>query len=102
MISLIPIQGEASYYRNEEFPGITASGEQFDDTQLTFAMLTGEFDQYYLIVAETGVIIARLNDRGPYIKGRIIDLSEAAMEQIKGDGLIDVMAFKLPFCKRRI
>lgn len=98
-LTLVPVpvaQGEASYYSNKECSGITASGEQFDDTQMTFAMRTGKFNNWYLVISNTGMVVVRLNDRGPYVKGRIADLSKAAMEHIKGDGLVDVIIFKLP------
>jgi rare lipoprotein A len=98
-LTLIPVpvaQGEASYYSNKECSGITASGEQFDDTQMTFAMRTGKFNDKYLVVSKTGMVIVRLNDRGPYAKGRVADLSKTAMARIKGDGLVDVTIFRLP------
>jgi len=101
LLALAPFpvaEGEASYYRNQEFGGKpTASGELFDDTKLTCAMKEGAFNRYYLVVAETGAIIVRLNDRGPFVRGRVIDLSTAAMEAINGDGLVDVTIFSLPF-----
>lgn len=106
-VSLIPVpvaQGEASYYSNKECSGVTASGEQFDDTQMTFAMRTGKFNERYLVVSKTGMVIVRLNDRGPYAKDkyqkdRVADLSKTAMERIKGNGLVDVTIFRLPNLK---
>lgn len=99
-VSLIPVpivKGEASYYSNKECSDPTASGEKFDDTKLTFAMRKGEFNRLYMIACDNGITVARLNDRGPYIKNRVADLSKATMEQIKGNGLVKVTIFELPF-----
>jgi len=105
IVSLTPTpfeKGEVSYYSNKESASITACGEQFDDTKLTLAMLKGEFNRYYLITCNTGMVIARLNDRGPYIKGRVADLSKKAMEQISDDGLVEAIIFELPFKRSKI
>ena len=76
------VEGEASYYSEEESGTHTASGEVFDDTKLTCAMLTGDFGERYLVVSDDGFVIVRLNDRGPYVKGRILDLSLQAAKDI--------------------
>ncbi len=90
-------EGVASYYTVASSSSLTASGEPMRDDLLTCAMLQGEFGEYYLVVSETGgAVICRLNDRGPYIKGRIIDLSEASMRQLAGnDGLVQVKVYLL-------
>lgn len=86
-------EGVASYYTVASSSNLTASGEPMLDDALTCAMLKGEFGTYYLVENERGgSVVVRLNDRGPYIHGRIIDLSEAAMEKLNGtyDGLLTV------------
>ena len=90
-------EGIASYYSNEESGNETASGEIFDDTQNTCAMLEGNFDSYCLILGNNRATICRLTDRGPYISGRIIDLSKKAMQDLKGikKGLIPVKVYRL-------
>ena len=91
-------QGPASYYTVASSSTLTASGERFRDDQLTCAMLDGEFGDYYLVVAENGrSVVVRLNDRGPYHRERVIDLSKAAMRQLGAvhDGVIDVSVFPL-------
>lgn len=76
-------EGVASYYTIESSSTLTASGEAFRDDALTCAMLEGELGRYYLVVAENGEsVVVRHNDRGPYIKGRVIDLSRAAMRKL--------------------
>jgi peptidoglycan lytic transglycosylase len=77
------VEGMASYYTIASSSPVTATGERLDDNSLTCAMLEGEFGTYYLVVAENGKsVVVRLNDRGPYIDGRVIDLSERAMRAL--------------------
>ena len=87
-------EGVASYYSNIESGTITASGEIFDDTKLTCAMRTKQFGTYCLVIrADTfRFVVCKLTDRGPYISGRAIDLSKAAMQQLNGidKGLVPV------------
>lgn len=73
-------EGMASYY-GESFRGHrTASGEAFDPDSLTAAHRTLPFGTCLRVEsAATGRSVrVRVTDRGPYAKGRIIDLSEAA------------------------
>lgn len=73
-------EGMASYY-GESFRGRpTASGEAFDPDALTAAHRTLPFGTCLRVEsAATGRSVrVRVNDRGPYAKGRLIDLSEAA------------------------
>ena len=76
-------KGWASYYTSESSGFATASGDLLDDGQYTCAMRRGKFGGYYMVVAENGnSVICRLNDRGPYKRGRVIDLTEAAMKRL--------------------
>lgn len=90
-------EGVASYYTARSSSEITASGEAMCDQSYSFAMLDGEFGDYYLIVAENGnSVVCRLNDRGPYIKGRVVDLSKAAMRALHPTaGLLEVKVYRL-------
>lgn len=90
-------QGEASYYTVASSSRITASGEVFYDKGLTCAMREGEFGEYFLVVADNGnTVICKLNDRGPYIRGRVIDLSKAAMRKLSpGSGTVNVSVYRL-------
>jgi rare lipoprotein A len=90
------MQGPASYYTVASSSNLTASGERFRDDLLTCAMLEGEFGDHFLVVAENGrSVVVRLNDRGPYHRDRVIDLSKAAMRRLGAvnDGVIDVSIF---------
>jgi rare lipoprotein A len=76
-----PVQeGKASWYGREQQGGPTASGERFDMHQLTAAHRTLRMG---LRVRVTNLrngrsVVVRINDRGPYGRGRIIDVSYAA------------------------
>lgn len=91
------VEGFASYYTTTSSGTITASGESLRDDRFTCAMPDGVFGDYYLIVAENGKsVVCRLNDRGPYVKGRVIDLSKAAMRQLDHrKGLLRVKVYRL-------
>lgn len=90
-------EGVASYYTLRSSSEITASGELMCDDSFSCAMLDGEFGDYYLVVAENGrSVVCRLNDRGPYICGRVIDLSKAAMRALHPHaGLLRVRVYHL-------
>jgi rare lipoprotein A len=91
------IEGVASYYTVASSSTVTASGETFRDDLLTCAMLEGEFGSYYRVVADNGrSVVVKLNDRGPYVHGRVIDLSKAAIRRLHPtDGLVNVEIFYL-------
>ncbi|HPK00410.1 MAG TPA: septal ring lytic transglycosylase RlpA family protein, partial [Candidatus Hydrogenedentes bacterium] len=91
------VEGMASYYTVASSSGVTASGERMRDTELTCAMREGEFGHYYLVVAANGrSVVVRLNDRGPYARRRVIDLSKAAMRELHpSQGLMWVKVYDL-------
>lgn len=76
-----PVQGWASYYKHGK---ITANGEAFNPHGLTAAHRTLPFDTKVRVVnVNTGKsVVVRINDRGPFIKGRIIDLSLGAASKV--------------------
>jgi rare lipoprotein A len=90
-------EGVASYYTVASSSTLTASGETLRDDLLTCAMIEGEFGHYYLVLAENGKsVVCKLNDRGPYIKNRVIDLSLAAMRTLDPEsGLLNVQIYHL-------
>jgi rare lipoprotein A len=76
--------GPASWY-GPGFQGRrTASGETFDTNELTAAHRTLPFGTRVRVVNErTGrSVVVRINDRGPYAHGRVIDLSHASAQAI--------------------
>jgi rare lipoprotein A len=81
----------ASYY---DEPQLTANGETFDPDALTAASKTIAFDTRVRVTSlDTGKsVIVRINDRGPYIDGRCLDLSRAAFAVIDDldKGAVDV------------
>ena len=69
--------GKASYYKHGHR---TASGERFNAADYTAAHRTLPFGTRVLVTnLDTGIsVIVRVNDRGPFIKSRIIDVSYGA------------------------
>jgi rare lipoprotein A len=95
------LHGVASWY-GEEFAGrTTANGEIFDPAQLTAAHRTLPFGTVLDITnpKTRQTVRVRVNDRGPFIGGRIIDISYAAAQQIgliePGIGEVDVKLVRL-------
>jgi|WetSurMetagenome_2_1015567.scaffolds.fasta_scaffold467523_2 rare lipoprotein A len=76
--------GMASYYANEFDGHTTANGERFDMHALTAAHPTLPFNTRVKVTnLSNGLeVYVRVNDRGPFRKDRIIDLSYAAAEKI--------------------
>ena len=76
--------GMASYY-GAQFDGRrTASGERFDMTALTAAHRTLPFGSKVRVTnaANGRSVVVRINDRGPFHGGRLIDVSRAAAERL--------------------
>ncbi len=79
-----PETGIASWY-GEKFHGRkTANGEVYDMLAMTAAHKTLPFGTVVLVtnLADGRQVVVRINDRGPFIDGRIIDLSKAAAVHI--------------------
>jgi len=86
--------GKASFYA-DKFEGIpTASGEKYRHNRLTGAHKTLPFGTKVRVtnVENDKTVEVTINDRGPYVEGRIIDLSKEAAEQLGflNSGLADV------------
>ncbi|WP_437682909.1 septal ring lytic transglycosylase RlpA family protein [Sorangium sp. So ce131] len=90
----VPIQrGRATYYADKFKGRSTASGERYDPRALTAAHRTLPFGALVDVVRRDGRRVrVRINDRGPFKRGRIIDLSRKAAERIGliKDGVTDV------------
>lgn len=73
-------QGVASFYSDRFQGATTASGEQFDQQELTAAHPSLPFGTKVLVTRpDTGQEVEVLiNDRGPFVQGRVIDLSKRA------------------------
>lgn len=76
--------GEASWYGPKFHGRLTANGETFDQYDLTAAHRTLPFESIVRVVNKRNnkSVTVRINDRGPYAKSRIIDLSWKAAENI--------------------
>jgi rare lipoprotein A len=77
-------EGMASYYGSELAGHRTASGERFDPRGLTAAHRTLPFGSKVRVTnpANGRSVVVRINDRGPFARGRLIDLSRSAAERI--------------------
>jgi len=88
------VTGLASWYGRPYHGRRTASGEIFDMNALTAARATLPMNSWVRIInlCNDRVVIARINDRGPYVAGRVIDLSAKAAELLdfKARGLVPV------------
>lgn len=71
----------ASWYGTESGDR-TANGEPFDGRSLTAAHRTMAFGTRIRVEYRGRAVTVRINDRGPFIKGRSLDLSRAAAEQL--------------------
>lgn len=84
-------KGHASWYKMGK---VTANGERFNPHGLTAAHRTLPFGTKVKVknLRNGKSVVVRINDRGPFIKGRIIDLSRAAAERLgfKYDGTTKV------------
>ncbi|GKQ56480.1 septal ring lytic transglycosylase RlpA family protein [Sphaerotilus sulfidivorans] len=92
--------GAASYYADKFHGRKTASGETFDNGELTMAHRTlplGTLVKVTNLANNTSVVV-RVNDRGPYSGGRVADLSRAAAEKLKmiQRGIVDVALHIVP------
>ncbi len=89
-------EGTASWYGPGFHGRLTANGQRYNQFGLTAAHKSLKFGQVLHITnSDNGKsTYVQINDRGPYIGDRIIDLSEAAMKRLDGmkSGVIDMHA----------
>lgn len=94
--------GVASWYGPKFHGRTTASGEPFDQEALTAAHKTLPFGSLVEVVnLDNGrTVQVRINDRGPFVRGRVIDLSRAAAREIgligPGTAKVDVVLLESP------
>ncbi len=77
--------GVASWYGREQQGKLTADGERFNRHQLTAASRHLPFNTLVRVTNEQNgrSVDVRINDRGPYVHGRVLDLSEAAADRLE-------------------
>lgn len=80
---ITPKSGVASYYHNSLHGRKTANGEIYDTSKLTCAHKTLPFGTILKVYNGEDTVQVVVNDRGPFIKGRDIDLSLAAAKKLK-------------------
>ena len=73
--------GMASYYGNES-GSKTASGQRFNQNALTAAHRTLPFGTKLRVTHGGRSVVVTINDRGPFIRGRVLDLSTAAAREV--------------------
>jgi rare lipoprotein A len=80
------IYGKASYYGPKFHGKKTASGEIFDQNAMTAAHKSLPFGTVCRVTnrANKKSVIVRINDRGPFVGNRILDLSYQAMKMLDG------------------
>jgi rare lipoprotein A len=76
--------GVASYYARKFHNRTTASGERLNNNSMTAAHRTLPFGTDVIVrnINNGKSVQVRINDRGPFVEGRIIDLTRAAFAQI--------------------
>jgi rare lipoprotein A len=94
--------GRASWYGKDHDGKLTASGERFNMNQMTAAHRTLPMNSVVEVKSLTTgqSILVRINDRGPYGTGRIIDLSYGAAKRLgmiqKGTDEVELRVVSIP------
>jgi rare lipoprotein A len=73
--------GMASFYGNES-GSKTASGQRFNQNALTAAHRTLPFGTKLRVTHGSRSVVVTINDRGPFVHGRVLDLSTAAAREV--------------------
>ncbi|GAA0871037.1 hypothetical protein GCM10009117_01820 [Gangjinia marincola] len=87
--------GKTSFYANKFEGRKTASGVKYYHNKMTAAHRTLDFGTMVKVtnLANNKSVIVEVNDRGPFVRGRIIDLSKSAAQKLDfiGQGVTDVV-----------
>lgn len=89
-------RGKASYYSSRLHGRRTSDGNRYHRDSLTCAHLSYPFGTYIKVrnLANDKEVIVKVTDRGPHVRGRIIDLSYAAAKEIgliaQGIGSVEI------------
>lgn len=82
--------GVASWYGGKHHGRRTASGEIYNMNAMTCAHRTARFGTILHVSTGRRSIDCRVNDRGPFVRGRIVDLSRAGARQLGCNGVCRV------------
>ena len=89
------LNGPASWYGPGFVGNRTASGEAYDSSKLTGAHRSLPFGTRVRVTNQLNgrSVVVRINDRGPYSGGRVLDVSSAAADRLamKGRGVVPVL-----------
>jgi rare lipoprotein A len=91
MVSAHSFSGVASTYGNES-GSRTASGQRFNENAMTCAHRSLPFGTKLRVTHGSRSVIVTVNDRGPFVHGRVLDLSTGAARAIGLSGLGQVTA----------
>lgn len=96
-LKLFKKNARASYYHDKFNGKKTASGTRFDNSKFTVAHKKFLFGTKLKITNETNnkFVIVEVTDRGPFIKGREIDLSKRAFMNISSDKICGLLNVKI-------
>ncbi len=95
--------GNASWYGRSLHGRATASGESFDMHEFTGAHRDLPFGTLVKVknLRNGKEVIVRVNDRGPFVKSRIIDVSRAAATELgiinRGTARVSIVVISLPY-----
>jgi peptidoglycan lytic transglycosylase len=81
----------ASYYGNES-GSRTASGQHFNQNAMTAAHRSLPFGTQLKVTHGDRSVVVTINDRGPFVRGRVLDLSKGAARAIGLGGVGRVVA----------
>ncbi|MFM6927864.1 MAG: septal ring lytic transglycosylase RlpA family protein [Bdellovibrio sp.] len=96
------LTGRASWYGHDHDGQKTANGETFDMQEMTAAHRTLPMNSKVKVTSLSNgkSVIVRINDRGPFSKGRIIDVSQAAAKELgmikKGTDKVKIEVLEIP------
>ncbi len=82
--ALLTLEGVVSYYAHDFHGKATSNGETFNMNDLTAAHRTFPFGTRVKVtnLENNKTVVVRVNDRGPFVEGRIMDLSMGAAKEI--------------------
>jgi rare lipoprotein A len=90
-LAMCPARAESGIASVYNYGTLTADGEHFNPHAMTAAHRTLPFGTLVRVTTDSGrSILVRINDRGPYVRGRIIDLTPAAAHALGFSGLAHV------------
>jgi rare lipoprotein A len=81
------LQGEISWYGPGFYGNRTANGETYTGNEMTAAHKTLPFGTLVRVTWNGRSIVVRINDRGPFIPGRVLDLSRKAAQELGMSGV---------------